>query len=362
MRVAFYAPLKSPNHPVPSGDRLMARLIMKALELAGHSVEVVSEFRSFAATAEDAAGLWAAGQAELQRLRNDWSGGLRPDLWFCYHPYYKSPDFFGPTLCREFAIPYVTAEASYSAKRDATDWAPLQKLVVDGARSAAVNIALTERDRAGLAEVLPTGSFAVLKPFIDTALFETALHQAKPQRLIAVAMMRSGDKIKSYTMLAKALRLLSDRAWTLAIAGDGAMRADVEQLFGAFEPGRIEWLGELNGRQIAAELSRSGIYVWPGCGEAYGLAYLEAQAAGLPVVAQRTAGVPEVVIDGTTGYLTAEGDLPGFAAAIAALLDDPGRRSTMGASARQFVLEERSLKVAAKTLDTILRTYVRREA
>ncbi|MGO6785324.1 glycosyltransferase family 1 protein, partial [Rhizobium ruizarguesonis] len=42
MRVAFYAPMKSPNHPVPSGDRLMARLLIRALELGGHKVDVVS--------------------------------------------------------------------------------------------------------------------------------------------------------------------------------------------------------------------------------------------------------------------------------------------------------------------------------
>ncbi|TCM81978.1 glycosyltransferase family 4 protein [Rhizobium sp. BK068] len=362
MRIAFYAPLKSPNHPIPSGDRLMARLLIRALELAGHSVEIVSQFRSFAATPQEAAGQRSAAEAELKRLRDDWTSKPRPDLWFCYHPYYKSPDVFGPALCREFAIPYVTAEASYSAKRDATEWGEQQRLVVDGARAAAVNIMFTERDRAGLVQALPTGSFAALKPFIDTTLLATAPPQVKPERLIAVAMMRSGDKMQSYTMLAAALQHLGDRHWTLAIAGDGPMRADVRQLFGAFESDRIEWLGELSAGEIADELGRSGIYVWPGCGEAYGLAYLEAQAAGLPVVAQRTAGVPEVVIDGVTGHLTPAGDVPAFAAAIAALLDEPVKRSTMGASARHFVLEERSLQVAANALDAILQTYVRRKA
>ncbi|OWV97530.1 glycosyl transferase [Rhizobium sp. R72] len=361
MRVAFYAPLKSPNHPVPSGDRLMARLLMRALELAGHSVEIVSEFRSFAATPQEATARRSAGEAVLTRLRQNWTSKPHPDLWFCYHPYYKSPDIFGPVLCREFSIPYVTAEASYSEKRDATEWGQQQRLVIDGVRQAAVNIVFTARDRAGLAQAIPTGSFAALKPFIDTTLFETAPPEAKPQRLITVAMMRAGDKMQSYTMLAEALRLIADRRWTLAIAGDGPMRIDVERLFGSFEPGHIEWLGELGAGEIAHELGRSGIYVWPGCGEAYGLAYLEAQAAGLPVIALKTAGVPEVVTDGITGYLTAPGDIAAFAAAVAALLDDPLERSAMGATARHFVLEERSLKVAAKALDDILQTYVRRK-
>ncbi|WP_035670480.1 hypothetical protein [Azospirillum brasilense] len=47
MRIAFYAPLKSPTHPVPSGDRRMARLLMAALERAGHAVTLASTLRSW---------------------------------------------------------------------------------------------------------------------------------------------------------------------------------------------------------------------------------------------------------------------------------------------------------------------------
>jgi glycosyltransferase involved in cell wall biosynthesis len=175
--------------------------------------------------------------------------------------------------------------------------------------------------------------------------------------LITVAMMRAGDKMKSYAMLADSLRLIEHRPWTLAIAGDGPMRTEVEQLFTGFAPERIEWLGERSADEIVAELVASGIYVWPGCGEAYGLAYLEAQAAGLPVVAQHTAGVPEVVQNGATGYLTPDGDIGAYANAIATLLDDPLKRSEMGQQARNFVLEQRSLTRAAATLDSILRAY-----
>ena len=48
MRIGFYAPLKAPDHPVPSGDRQMARHLMAALGAAGHGVELVSRLRSFA--------------------------------------------------------------------------------------------------------------------------------------------------------------------------------------------------------------------------------------------------------------------------------------------------------------------------
>ena len=95
MRIAFYAPLKSPNHPVPSGDRLMARLLIAALQRAGHAVEIASELRSYSASS--ALGAHdevrnGRGSRDRPPLRRMWSGGRAPDLWFCYHPYYKAPD------------------------------------------------------------------------------------------------------------------------------------------------------------------------------------------------------------------------------------------------------------------------------
>ncbi|AGS24667.1 glycosyltransferase family 4 protein [Rhizobium etli] len=357
MRVAFYAPMKSPNHPVPSGDRLMARLLIRALEVAGHEVEVISDFRAYAATPEAAAALEPAIRAELERLRLKTQSGPRPDLWFCYHPYYKSPDPFGPVISAELSIPYVTAEASYAAKRDRTGWAAHQALVGEAIMRAAVNIGFTGRDQAGLAAAFPQARLAGLKPFIDTSLFERLSPAPDRHRLMTVAMMRPGDKMESYAMLAKALRLIDDRSWTLAVIGDGPMRQEVQALFGDFPTNRIEWLGERDEAEIAGLLGRGGLYIWPGCGEAYGLAYLEAQAAGLPVVAQETAGVPAVVEAGVTGLLTPDGDVAAYAAAVAALLDDAGARDGMGQAARRFVLAERSLTVAAHRLDGILRDY-----
>jgi glycosyltransferase involved in cell wall biosynthesis len=101
-------------------------------------------------------------------------------------------------------------------------------------------------------------------------------------------------------------------------------------------------------------LRGAGIYVWPGCGEAYGLAYLEAQAAGLPAVAQHIAGVPEVVRHGITGLLTPAGEIAALAGAIERLLTNETERQELGVAARRFVFEERSLEAAAKRLATIL--------
>lgn len=358
MKIAFYAPLKAPDHPVPSGDRQMARLIMKALEKAGFEVSLASTLRAFAAepAADRLAELTLTADAEKQRLRQAWLKQDRPDLWFTYHPYYKAPDLIGPDLARHFGIPYVTAEASYSPKRDRQGWAAAQALVRDAIALARVNVCFTERDHAGLRNAVPDARFAMLPPFIDTAAYRDGFSASSSGTdLITVAMMRKGDKLASFTLLAKALALLLDLPWRLKVIGDGPARDETLALFDGIPSERLDWQGELASDSVPAALCGGGIYVWPGCGEAYGIAYLEAQAAGMPVVAQATAGVPAVVRHGETGLLTPDGDVAAYAMAIRDLLSDAAKRKTYGQAARRFVLDERSLERASARLSGLLK-------
>lgn len=338
----------------------MARLLIAALGCADHEVEVVSEFRSFLKTPSDEAfaALEMQAEREITRISALWRRETVPDLWLTYHPYYKAPDLLGPKLSASFDIPYVTAEASYSHRRNTGLWAEVQQRLLKTFEQAAVNICLTDRDRRGLQEAVPRAHVAMLAPFIDCAVFTEVAAHSRPDRLITVAMMRSGDKMDSYRMLAGALALLDDISWSLSIVGDGACRTEVEALFASFSPERIQWHGEMGASEIASLFTQSALYVWPGCGEAYGLAYLEAQAAGLPVVAQAIAGVPEVVINGRTGVLTPPGDMVAYAQAIRSALLNVQTRNDMAFAARQFVRDERSLEVASLRLDDILNQYV----
>jgi len=360
MKIAFYSPLKSPDHPVPSGDRLMARLLVAALSRAGHAVEVVSDLRSF--IRDPATGTLAALQEqarlEAEAIAARWRQDGAADLWFTYHPYYKAPDLIGPRLASAFNLPYVTAEASYSGRRNIGDWAAAQDAVLASVRQAQVNICLTRRDREGMTEAWPAARTARLAPFLDAEAFLKLLPAPIPGRLVTVAMMRPGDKMDSYTMLARALVQVTHPGWSLSIIGDGPCRAETEALFAGFAAGRILWHGERSQAEIAALLAESAAYVWPGCGEAYGLAYLEAQAAGLPVVAQAIAGVPEVVEHGRTGLLTPAGDVGAYAAAIDRLLGDAPLRLGLATAARAFVRDERSLDGAAQRLDALLKQHL----
>ena len=359
MNIAFYSPIKPPDHPVPSGDRTMANHLIAALRLAGHRVALASRLRSYSSV-PDHAEIEALAAIETQNLLSGWSSDNaadKPDVWFTYHPYYKAPDLIGPAVCAALNIPYMTAEASYSSRRQSDEWQASQTHVIEAVRQAQVNFCMTSIDREGLNQIVAHERLCDLPAFIDTAPYQTTATQGRSGpscRLITVAMMRRGVKFDSYELLAAALRELGHKEWSIAIIGDGSARDDVAGLFDGIDADRIDWLGELSGDEVRKQLGQSDIFVWPGFGEAYGLAYLEAQACGLPVIAHDTHGVPSVVRNGITGLLTPPGDAIALAEAIDRLATDDELRARMSLAAHRFVHQERNLAVASIILNQAL--------
>src|SRR3546814_3848108 len=119
-------------------------------------------------------------------------------------------------------------------------------------------------------------------------------------------MMRPGDKLKSYQLLAQALRAIPDIPWQLVVAGDGQARDAVMQAFAWALPERVRFLGLVQPEVMPALYAACDVLVWPAVNEAFGMVLLEAQAAGIPVVAGRSPGVENVVAEGVTGYRSEE--------------------------------------------------------
>lgn len=375
MRIAFYAPLKAPTHTTPSGDRRMGRLLMAALEAGGHQVALASDFRSFdgRGEAQVQARIAAAGRAEADNILATYRAAppqARPDAWFSYHLYYKAPDHLGPAIARELDIPYVVAEPSYAPKRAGGPWDDGHRLVGAALREAGAALCLTRHDMACVAPLLAEKKRLFhLPPFLDAAPYLASGSERSEQRralskrfdidpnkrwLIAVGMMRPGDKAESYRRLAAALHKLEGDDWRLLTVGDGAARAEVEALYSDFARGRISHLGAIAPADMPATLAAADLFVWPAAGEAYGMAILEAQASGLPVIAGDLRGVPEVVLDGLSALLVPENDAARFAGAVRRLIDDTGLRRRMADAARHFVQNERSIARAGGILNQAL--------
>ena len=86
-------------------------------------------------------------------------------------------------------------------------------------------------------------------------------------------------------------------------------------------------------------LSVADVFLLPSAQESFGLAALEAMACGVPVVASRVGGLPEVITDGLTGYLRDPDDQEGMAAAVLDLLDNPSLRQRVAHLARASVVD-----------------------
>jgi glycosyltransferase involved in cell wall biosynthesis len=161
-------------------------------------------------------------------------------------------------------------------------------------------------------------------------------------------MMREGAKLASYRLLASALGRLADLPWELTVIGDGPAREAVERALSALGPERVRFEGRLDRPALARTLAACDIFAWPAIGEAFGMALLEAQACGLPVVAGNAGGVAAVV--GAGGRLVPEGDVEAFAQALRGLIVDVPLRRSMGRAARARILARHDLQAAANEL------------
>jgi sugar transferase (PEP-CTERM/EpsH1 system associated) len=153
--------------------------------------------------------------------------------------------------------------------------------------------------------------------------------------IVAVARL-SPEKDLANLVRAAAIAGREDPKLRVEAAGDGPCRAELVHLVGELGlEGRVSFLGEV--RDVAGLLTRSAIFVLPSRSEGISLTLLEAMACGLPIVATRVGGTPEVVIDGQTGLLVPPRDPAALAHAVLQLRRDPDGARRMGEAGRRRV-------------------------
>jgi len=127
--------------------------------------------------------------------------------------------------------------------------------------------------------------------------------------------------------------LKSGHGARLALAGDGPHRRELERYFAGLP---VYFAGFLEGDDLAEAFASSDVFVMPSRTETLGLVVLEAMASGLPVVAARAGGIPEMIEDGVSGFLFDGEDQA--AALVERLLSSPEDREVVGRSARAHAL------------------------
>ncbi|ABM79294.1 glycosyltransferase [Prochlorococcus marinus] len=179
---------------------------------------------------------------------------------------------------------------------------------------------------------------------------ERLFHGADPGRssplLVAVGrfVAKKGplQTIRAFAAMRQSLPEPVALSTKLVMLGDGPLLAEARQLVEALALGSAVILPGLADRQRVAELLRQArcfvqhSQVAPdGDREGSPVAVMEAQLSGLPVVATRHEGIPEVVEDGVSGFLVDEGDLQGMAAAMARLIVEPDLAARLGAAGKR---------------------------
>jgi glycosyltransferase involved in cell wall biosynthesis len=208
-----------------------------------------------------------------------------------------------------------------------------------------------------VAEGFPARKVNVIHNGIDVGPLPAGGTRANARRALAIAenaivigTVARLDPVKDLHTLIHAVALQSREraAMVLLIVGDGTERVRLEA--SAREIGAESSVRFLGHREDARELlSACDVYANSSISEGISLTILEAMAAGLPVVATRVGGTPEIV-DDTCGRLVPARDAEALACVLAALAADPALRRTLGLEARARVEQH-------FTLDRMVREY-----
>jgi len=172
----------------------------------------------------------------------------------------------------------------------------------------------------------------------------------QPLKIVSVGRL---SEIKGHSTLIRAIASLRDTGikTSLRIIGDGPLRQELEELIARNTLGAmVELMGPQPQNIVARELSSGDIFALTGvvgkdgAVETQGVAFIEAQGMGLPVIACDVGGVSESLMDGSTGRLLKSGDIDGIAHSISEYATNPDLRLRHGACGRRFVTQKFSIE------------------
>jgi len=367
-RIAFFAPIKPPDHHIPSGDRLIAQNLIKAIELAGHEVELASRYICYSkrSSLEILQERKQGALAEAERLIAHYSAmakDIQPEFWITYHPYCKAPDWIGPLVSKALGIPYLTLEAARTGQGGPEDeWKPWREEAQVGIKQADLHLVFKPSDKTYLTKLLGSDeklvdfpTFMDFDPNMVTKAATLPIHWQKGiPTLVTTGMMRKGKKDKNFYMLAEILSGIQQYNWNLIVIGGGPEEENIKQAFASISPERTHWTGLIEQPRVLEWMAASDIFIWPGWKEPIGMVYLEAQLQSLPIIAYESMGVPLVVEHGKTGLLAQEESIDAMRLNIIQLLQDDGLRQRMGKAARQKVISQHSLEAAAQRFNKVI--------
>jgi len=174
------------------------------------------------------------------------------------------------------------------------------------------------KDLQNIAKKLGARDTIVIPSPLDLSDFPEKSSRKKNNQIITVMKLSS---IKGASYLIKAMTYIKEG--NLIIIGDGPERKKLESLtFNLGLRDRVFFLGWIRHSRLWKHLQQSGIFVLPSLSEGCPRAILEAMACGLPIVATKVGGIPEIMTDGVNGFLVPPMNERAIAEAVKRILND----------------------------------------
>jgi colanic acid/amylovoran biosynthesis glycosyltransferase len=279
---------------------------------------------------------------------------------------------FGPDGClaapvaRRLGIPHIVFFYGYDVNVMAGSRSNVWSYLYPKLFASADSICTTSEYLAARVRSLgaPASTLKVIHVGIDLSFFSwsnpAARFDGRTIRLLHVGRLTAKKSpLQLLRAVHQAMRLVPALHFELTIAGEGelgeASRALADELGLG---GQVTFTGRVDREQVRALLATHHLYTQycettpSGETEGLGVSFIEASAAGLAIATTRHNGLPEVVLDGVSGLLSAEGDVSAMASNIAALASTPLQWEAMGRAGREHVEKTFALgRQAAALLD-----------
>jgi phosphatidyl-myo-inositol dimannoside synthase len=186
---------------------------------------------------------------------------------------------------------------------------------------------------------------------------EGSVRHSDGASLLTVSRLDSGDRSKGIEHVLQALRLIIDRIPDVryTVVGDGGDRSRLQAMARRLDvQDVVHFAGLVSSSKLALAYRACDVFVLPSNQEGFGLASLEAMAAGKPVVAAAAGATPEVVVNEVTGLLVPYGDVYALSQAICRLLQEPCVRASLGKQARQRAIDQFGFEKFLARLSSLL--------
>jgi glycogen(starch) synthase len=335
--------------PVIGGVEVLGGRLARALKAAGHDLIIVSRRDSDDLPDEDRhfdiplyrfplrTALQARDMARVMELRRRLAGLVRAFDPQVGHIYHSGPGvYFYLQLAASRRLPaLMTLHQTYVTELLEPD--SMRGRLLRRARwVTACSDSVLSITRRQLPEITPRSS-VVLNSLSMPAATPSALPY-DPPRLLCVGRLIP-QKGFDLALCAWARLAGGYPGARLVIAGDGLARADLERQAADLGLDSVEFLGWIPPDDVPDLINTCTLVIMPSRIEPLGLVAVQAAQMARPIVATRVDGLPEVVVDGQTGLLTAPDDVHGLAEAMQYLLEHPSIATAMGQAARRRAQE-----------------------